>query len=142
MSKLCCFNGFPDMVGCVDRKVLWGTGRGDWTLGDLPEGLPELGNPNLRFLDYDNDWNIDALYEDGARNNSRVMRNRGDGMFEAPRYLDVAAGESMQWSFSQGMRLADMNGDGMADAVLVATDSMTTSVFYRVNLGWGRFSPK
>ncbi|HEY3494488.1 MAG TPA: toxin TcdB middle/N-terminal domain-containing protein, partial [Polyangiaceae bacterium] len=127
-------DGLSEMVDAETKTVLWNRGAGDWDRQEILDslGLPSLADDaNLRFFDYDNDKATDLLHAD--RSGAWVFRNDGAGRFE----LVEDGVDAGQASFSEdGLRLADMNGDGLQDLVVLATDL----VAYRMNLGFGRFS--
>lgn len=129
-------DGLTDIVnGAADPiEVLWNRGEGDWAEITQEDhfGLPDfqqLGS-NLRFYDWDNDKRIDLIFSD--RSVSEVRPKLADGGFGDPILAD-----DLELSFSQdGVRLADMNGDGLQDAVR----RLGFVVVYRLNLGYGRWS--
>jgi RHS repeat-associated protein len=128
-------NGFTDLVNTVggngSGEVLWNRGGGDW---DENEPVDNLGLPdfslaqNLRFFDYDNDKRPDLLFNDGS--SAFVYAHESDLSFVE--HYDV---EPLGQSFA-ALQLADMNGDGMQDAVEMGHGF----VAYKLNLGWGRWS--
>jgi RHS repeat-associated protein len=137
-------DGFSDMVdgptstsgGPVDpsaRNVLWNRGTGDWQSEQLIDGLnlPDFAEDlNLRFLDYNNDKRIDVFHADSSA--TWVWENQGNGHF-----VQVSAGfDAIGAGFTDGLQLADMNGDGMQDIVQFAMGLVS----YRLNLGWGHWS--
>lgn len=126
-------DGRSDMVDAENRVVLWNRGGGDW---DEAEELDTLDVPslaedgNLRFFDYDDDKRTDLLHID--RTGAWVYANQGGGSF---RLIDEGI-DSVGASFVEDhLQLADMNGDGLADVVRIATDLVS----YRTNLGLGHW---
>ena len=126
-------NGFSDMVDALNNRVLWNRGVGEWQ--EDPQAasrhLPDLSqDANLLFLDVDHDRNIDCFHADAS--GTWYYLNQGDGTFaEAPVHL-----EALGWGLSRdGLKTADMNGDGMLDMVLLFPGGAA----YRPNLGFGRF---
>jgi len=128
-------DGFTDLVstnaGNGSARVLWNKGQGDWasdlTVSNL--GLPDFAQAqNLRFLDYNNDKKIDLLFNDGQ--SAYVYENQGNNQFAANTSVDP-----LGVSF-ESLDLADMNGDGLLDAVQITSDQFQ----YRLNLGWGKWS--
>lgn len=124
-------DGFTDLVDGVSQSVLWNRGSGDWqaaqSLGSL--NLPNFATDvNLRFFDFNQDKRIDVIHSDSS--NTWVYENTGTG------YVQRVAGiDALGVGFAEGLQLADMNGDGMLDAVRVAQELIS----YKVNLGGGRF---
>ncbi|MFH1811927.1 MAG: SpvB/TcaC N-terminal domain-containing protein [Pseudomonadota bacterium] len=127
-------DGFTDMLNALSGEVLLNKGTGDWVSKELlgaSNGYPNLGeDAELRFLDYDNDRRIDVVHSDAA--NTLVWRNLDSAGF-AP---DAAAQNLGAGFASDNVQFADMNGDGLLDAVRVRQGEVS----YRLNLGWGRWS--
>lgn len=128
-------NGYTDLIdsatGSGSARVLWNRGDGDWSNDAVvtASGLPDFSEfQNLRFLDYDNDKKIDLLFNDGS--NAFVYENQGGLKFVANTNV-----EPLGVAFTN-LELADMNGDGMLDAVELGTDM----VAYKLNLGRGKWS--
>lgn len=127
-------DGFTDLVNGVTGDVLINKGLNDWasqTALHSTNGFPNLGaDPELRFLDYDNDKRIDVVHSDLTT--TRVWRNEGDNGF-----VEDTAVELLGASFEQdNVQFADMNGDGLLDAVRVVQGQVS----YRRNLGWGHWA--
>ena len=78
-------DGFTDLVsgGVADQKVVLNRGNGDWsTVQDLPGSAAWSGiDAELRFMDYDNDMDIDLLRSTDTQ--SFVFEN--DGRFDFTR---------------------------------------------------------
>lgn len=134
-------DGRVDLVNVRTGEVLYNLGTGDWSpveaLGDTA-ALPDFGDDfagggeeptHVRFFDYDNDRRIDVLRS--TLDQTTVYANMGsDGFAVVDDIQAIGAG------FEGGLEMADMNGDGLQDAVLLRAGSLS----YRVNLGWGRWA--
>ncbi len=128
-------NRFADMVDTASRLALFNDGAGDWrqaVLLDTPS-MPDLSkDADARPVDIDSDGCIDILHCDAET--SWYWQNDCAGGFTA-----VEQGvEGVGAGFSDGLQLADMNGDGLQDLVLVATDL----VAYWLSFGRGGWSER
>jgi RHS repeat-associated protein len=127
-------DGFTDFLDAQTGSVLFNRGSGDWIVNDQfhPSGLPNLDSPNLRYLDYNDDKQVDLVQSDVA-GGTRYWENRGNGQF-----LAVTAGATpLGVGFDDGVAtLADMNGDGLQDVVRVNGGN----VEYRLDMGLGAFT--
>ena len=124
-------DGFVDMVDGLNDRVLFGNGTGDWDAQALmATGLPSFASDaNQRFMDIDYDRAIDVVHLDAV--GSWFNRNRR-------RSLSDCDGHHRRGSpriSTDGLRFADMNGDGMVDVV----QPVTGAVHYWLNLGHGNF---
>lgn len=141
-------DGFTDMVNTQTGKVLHNLGTGDWAeIYDLwtsgNGGVPNLNGDfdpsdgqlkTVRFMDYNGDKRVDLIrsMNSGASNTTQIYRNLGNGGFQSDPDVDpIGAGFD-----SDTLELEDMNGDGLLDPVQV----LKSSVRYRLNLGWGKWS--
>jgi RHS repeat-associated protein len=140
-------DGFTDLLDSSTRSVLRNLGQGDWT---EQYGLQDLGSiPNLdlefdvddapgdtetvRFLDFNNDRRIDILK--AAVGQTVLYQNMGESGFLA---IET---DTLEWSFAtDNLDLADMNGDGLLDPVVVRATGGAVS--YRLNMGDGHWEPK
>ena len=129
-------DGFTDLVNASADpiEVLWNKGEGDWSQVsvEFDFGFPDfrIFGSNLRFYDWDNDKRIDVIFSD--RMVSEVYPGLEDGGFGEPQLSD-----DLNLSFTEDqVQMADMNGDGLQDAVRRLGDI----VVYRLNLGLGRWS--
>lgn len=144
-------DGFTDLVNTGTAEVLRNLGTGDWVesysllaldpsnpnIPDLEvtfdaDDDPDLGE-SVRFMDYDNDRRIDILQ--ALQGQTNIFRNVGGLGFE-----QVAGVENIGWSFeTDQLDLADMNGDGLLDPVLVTATG--GSISYRLSFGDGTWGP-
>ena len=125
-------DGFTDLLngGTGDQKVLFNRGVGDWSqVTDLRGSAVWTGaDADLRFMDYDNDMDIDLLRS--TANETFVFEN--DGSFEfAGRNL-----RSIGVAFSENIQFTDMNGDGLLEIVQMQANQL----LYKTNYGRGRFA--
>lgn len=107
---------------------------------DVPTGF-ELDDPNLRLLDLTGDGLSDALVT--ADEHFLWYRGQGEQGFSTPERIprthDLAVFPDISFNDpGQSVRLADMNGDGLADIVVVHGHR----VDYWPNLGFGRFAAR
>ncbi|MEM6275176.1 MAG: toxin TcdB middle/N-terminal domain-containing protein [Myxococcota bacterium] len=125
-------DGFTDLVDGNNARTLRNSGTGDWAesvAGDF--SLPDFeNNPNLRFFDYDHDRRSDAILVTAAA--TFYYPNTPGSGFDAT----GITGEAIGVTLSEGLQFADMNGDGMQDAVQFLPGS---GARYRPYLGFGRF---
>ncbi|NOK11751.1 toxin TcdB middle/N-terminal domain-containing protein [Corallococcus exercitus] len=130
-------DGFSDLIDVPNGRVLWNHGTGDWSpAAIITNGFPDIaGDAYMRFFDFDNDRIIDVVHADGG--DMFYRRNNGDGTFAREEIRGSSF--SQEWSFASGMRLADMNGDGMQDFARLIREDSTVGVVYRTNLGNGYF---
>jgi RHS repeat-associated protein len=133
-------DGRADIINVRTGVALINDGSGDWAsaeaLGDLE--LPDFALDfdagselaHVRFFDFDNDRRIDILRS--SLDVTEVFENRG-----AEGFAQVAGVEPIGYGFADArLDLADMNGDGLLDPVLVRPSALS----YRLNLGRGRWS--
>ncbi|MBK7155809.1 MAG: VCBS repeat-containing protein, partial [Sandaracinaceae bacterium] len=123
-------DGFVDMVDGLNDRVLFGRGTGDWDAQALMDtGLPSFsGDANQRFMDVDYDRAIDVVHLDGS---GAWFHRNNNGVYQAATSI-AGVGRSFT---TDGLRLVDMNGDGMVDLV----QAVPGAVFYWMNLGHGDF---
>ena len=135
-------DGRADLANVRTGQVLFNTGSGDWAppealdeVADLPDfgeefavGAEEL--THVRFFDYDNDRKIDVLRSTDVITD--IYRNQGAAGFALAEGVEgIGAGFA-----DQRLELADLNGDGLLDPVLIRPGEVS----YRVNLGFGRWT--
>ncbi|MEQ9498809.1 MAG: SpvB/TcaC N-terminal domain-containing protein [Deltaproteobacteria bacterium] len=128
-------DGFADLVDAINGVVLKNFGLGDWAAAQSIDtsGFPDFGeDANLRFLDYDNDRRIDVVQSDATT--TQFWRNLGAGEFAS---VGVSADSIGAGFVENGLRLEELNGDGLLDAAIVAD----ASIAYRPNLGMGQWGP-
>jgi len=120
-------------------QMLRNDGTGDWgPLEDLGAlNLPDFGDgaaAQLRFFDADGDRRMDILLATGPV--TAIYPNQTGPAGEPVFGGATPAATSLGVGFTDGLQLADLNGDGLLDAAQL-NDS---GVRYRLNLGHGRFS--
>lgn len=143
-------DGLVDVLNGKTGKVLLNQGTGDWAepasilaSGDWNPGFDfttdfDLSDGELqtiRFLDYNGDRLIDIIRCRGSGLDHRtdIFRNQGGAGFERDDKVDpVGAGFD-----TDNLQLNDLNGDGLLDPVQVTP----YAVRYRLNLGWGQWTP-
>ena len=132
-------DGRADVLNATSRTVLINAGganaegKPDWTSVDSMSAggnLPSFADGTIRYIDFDGDRRIDLITSTPAL--TVVYRNDGMGGFtQAPGV------QSIGWGFAEdNLELEDMNGDGLADAVL----KRAGEVRYKLNLGRGRWT--
>lgn len=125
-------DGFTDLLrgGISDQAVLLNDGRGDWAVAQSLPGSPAWtgGDADLRFLDYDNDMDIDLIRSSATE--TFVFENVGSFVFER---RDL---EPLGVAFSENLQFADMNGDGLLEVVRLQANQLQ----YKTNFGRGRFA--
>ena len=129
-------DGFVDLLDGAGNRLLRNRGTGDWSasVSVADANLRDLSrDTNLRFVDYDGDRRTDLVHSDATT--TWYYLRRADGGFVATE----TAGDPIGWSFAtDGMRFADVNGDGLQDAVLV----LNGVIAHRLSLGRGRWAPR
>lgn len=82
-----------------------------------------LDSPDVRLVDLDHDRRTDWLRIDPSTGLAFAAFNRGGGEFSPEASLGRLDPDEVL-SFSSGLRLADMNGDGLSDLVAVRSGSV------------------
>jgi RHS repeat-associated protein len=140
--------GFGDMTGngradlLIHEGSLWGfyelTGDAAWHRFTPYESRPSfsLSDPHIRFADMTGDGRSDALRADAEE--LVLFPGQGEKGFGAPirvaRVHDLDLFPDLDFA-NDRVFLADLNGDGLKDIVLVHAGRID----YWPNLGWGRF---
>lgn len=133
-------DGFADLLDARNGRALMNRGAGDWTalepladtaaVGDaLGAGFEEGELRTLRFIDLDNDKRIDLMRS--TRETTSVWRNLGADGFVEDEAVDLLGYDLLV----DGVQMADMNGDGLLDAVRLTVGGLR----YKLNLGHGRW---
>ncbi|WP_236607150.1 SpvB/TcaC N-terminal domain-containing protein [Sandaracinus amylolyticus] len=135
-------DGFADLVNARTAQVRCNHASGDWTTsgcGVLSEqgftleddGVAGDGDSDpvrTRFVDLNGDRRIDILRTNGATD-VQAWLNTGSG------FTALAVQPIGRVFDGDRLQLADMNGDGLLDPVVVEAGT----VRYRLALGWGRW---
>jgi YD repeat-containing protein len=105
----------------------------------IPGGF-EFTNPDVRFIDINNDKAMDIIYTDGFGNGHfDFLINRqtsGQANYILP---NPPAPPNGGIAFSTGFQLSDVNGDRLTDLVKPGTQEQGGCVFY-YSQGWGKFT--
>ncbi|MEM7235765.1 MAG: FG-GAP-like repeat-containing protein, partial [Planctomycetota bacterium] len=94
----------------------------------------DLSDRNVRFVDLNNDRRIDLLRTSTSAT-WEVWINEGPDENDEHRFSYSAVQPATASTFSRGMRLADLNGDGLVDLV----DVRSLGVTYWASRGHGRW---
>jgi RHS repeat-associated protein len=138
-------DGRPDLLDhSVPMAGFYGLDdRGGWQrFRRYPTAVAiDLADRNLRLVDLSGDGRSDALVS--APESFVWFENLGEGGFAPPRRIarthDLDLFPDVSFDDPHGrVRLADMNGDGLADIVAVHDGAIE----YWPNLGHGRFGPR
>ncbi|MEZ4431130.1 MAG: SpvB/TcaC N-terminal domain-containing protein [bacterium] len=133
-------DGFADLLDARNGRALMNLGGGDWaalaplaetdSVGDaLAADFEEGALRTLRFIDLDNDKRIDLMRS--TRETTSVWRNLGADGFVEDEDIDLLGYDLLV----DDVELADMNGDGLLDAVRLGVGGLR----YKLNLGHGRW---
>ncbi len=93
-----------------------------------------LNDPNVRFLDLNNDRQMDLMYT-GSSSTWQYWLNQGVDELGRHKWVYLTGGAATPAQFSGGLQLADMNGDGLLDLVSIRP----LGVSYWPNMGNGRW---
>ncbi len=144
-------DGFVDITNPRTGEVLCNKGLGDWTAAaidckpassivssgyDLDDdvGDPLQADPlHIRFFDANNDKRIDFLKTETGGTTS-ILLNTPAG------YLAASANPIGEVFDDTALQLADMNGDGLQDPVILRVSGSALSVSYKLNFGFGNWS--
>lgn len=144
-------DGFVDITNARSGEVLCNKGQGDWTASptdckptastvaasyalDEDVGDPLQADPlHIRFFDYDNDKRIDFLKTDPGGTTS-VLANTTAG------YVAATAQTIGEVFDDTALQLADMNGDGLQDPVILRVSGSAIQLSYKLNFGFGVWS--
>jgi hypothetical protein len=125
-------DGIADIAVACGRDnriaILSGRTGGGFATG---ESVPVAAPYRVTAADVDGDGAVDLIVSSMV-SQVFVARNLGDGRFAAP----SVAGEAVQ---PGGMRVVDINGDGMPDIVLA--ESTANAIAVLAGAGDGRFAP-
>ncbi len=95
--------------------------NGEYGQGIVVTPAPNLvvGSPDMRRLDLNHDRLTDWLAIDPSTGNATVGYNLGDGQFTPAQSLGPIDDSELLSFSGDGLRLADINGDGLTDLVAV-----------------------
>ncbi len=115
-------NGLPDFVE-INGHIRYWPNLGDGRFGlarELPYQLGDfrLSDPNVCLMDADGDGRIDLLVSDNG--SSGYMPLRVDHTSMDTRFISYQSAPTFDFSDPE-VRLVDLNGDGVADAVRTGT---------------------
>ncbi len=143
-------DGYVDLVNAKKGVYLCNYGEGDWStktdcvagsgstdVGDVSDAGLDSSDENasgMRFFDYDGDHRSDWL-RTSAGGVDTVLLSTGAGFAKAIEMAD-AIGSVFDASGST-LQLADMNGDGLQDAV----ETQGNLLKYRLYYGYGHWGP-
>ncbi|MFN3201426.1 MAG: SpvB/TcaC N-terminal domain-containing protein [Bradymonadia bacterium] len=133
-------DGKTDLLNAQTGEALLNDGSGDWgeRVALSAVGLPDFGEDfagggeeltYIRFFDYDNDRRIDVIRATDVT--TQIYANTAESFDVVPDVEAIGRGFD-----TSRLELADLTGDGLLDAVVVAAGSLE----YRINLGRGRWS--
>lgn len=144
-------DGFVDITNPRSGEVLCNKGGGDWTAAptdckptasavsasyalDEDVGDPLQADPlHIRFFDFDNDKRIDFLKTDPGGTTS-ILANTTAG------YVAASADTIGEVFDDTALQLADMNGDGLQDPVILRVSGNAVQLSYKLNFGFGIWS--
>lgn len=125
-------DGFTDMVDAVNKKIYINKGNKRWEdKSQLLQNFPSIGtDPNMRFFDYNGDKAVDIISSNGTTTTYWVSDQQGS-------WKQQDGGVGIGASFSTDkVRLIDMNGDGLTDAVQIFGGKLRYKKFF----GYGKWS--
>jgi hypothetical protein len=115
-------DGKLDLIGFDTVSVVVSLGNGDGTFG-APLASPITGNDHvaMTFADFDGDGHLDIVI---PRQGIQLLRGRGDGTFDPPRYIEVDTS-------LRTIAVGDVDADGRVDLAV-------SNQFDRVSILRGR----
>jgi len=132
---------YGDVAGNL-LSVLQGDGHGNFAQPSVYAG--DVSLVGLAFADLNNDGSPDVITANQDSDSASLFLNDGRGGFGPPEGYGVGYNFGVVNSPMSGVRLADLNGDGKQDLVLVelpATSPGNYQIAVQLGLGGGKFSP-
>jgi len=132
-------DGKPDLIAmgpcdtannCATGNVAVLLGNGDGTFRTAisnTQGITGAALGSIAIGDLDNDGRLDVVATSGTTSGGvLVLLGNGDGTLQPaqgynPPYAYAGAGQNMTGGFVNAVTLADLNGDGLLDVVLVSS---------------------
>ncbi len=106
---------------------------------EIPAGF-HFTNPDVRFIDVNNDKAMDLIYTDGLGSGHFDFLINGQSSGQANQVLpSPPAPPAGGIAFSAGWQVSDVNGDRLADLVKPGTQEQGGYVFH-YSQGWGKFA--
>jgi hypothetical protein len=98
------------------------------------------GGSVMAFGDFNGDGKMDLIFFPGTTGNQLVLLlGKGDGTFQAPRYITVALQSDQYFAGGVGFLAADFTGDGKLDLVISGSAGTGSVLFLIPGDGTGNF---
>ncbi len=104
----------------------------------FPSRFP--GGAVMAYGDFNSDGNVDLIFYPGTPGNQLVLLlGKGDGTFQAPRYITVALPSNQYLAGGSAFLAADFTGDGKLDLVITGTAGAGNVLYLIPGDGAGNF---